>query len=336
LKPVTLKDLAQKAGVSPSTVSKALLDKEDIGEYTKQQIRALAAHYNYTPNSIARSLRTRTTMVLGVIIPDNTNPYFAQLIKGIEDTARRMHYSVIVLNTDEKNEAERACVKALLNLMVAGILAVPINAANYEKIPIPLIFLSRKPGRLDLSRSSYVVNDDFKGAFLAAEHLIKRGYRQLFYVNGPKTVALAVQRMEGFEAAILDAGLKFDPQRILFGHLTTKDGYRSLSKLLKLAVPDQPIGILCFSDHVAIGLLAAVRDARLRIPEQIGIVGYDDIEILQFLDTPLTTIRQARYAMGVKGVDLLLGLIEDNNRGEQVEIGHYQVIMEPELIVRSS
>jgi len=327
-----MKALAQLAGVSVATVSKALQDKDDIGEETKKRIQELAREHNYAPNHIARSLRIRTTNVLGVLIPDNSDLYFARIIKGIEDVARKNDYAVIVLNTNESSEEEQECISTLKGLMVAGILSVPIDISNYRNVGIPVMLLARLPRGGDPHDMHYVVNDDYKGAYMATEHLIESGFEQIFFVNGPKNIMASDSRMKGYRGALEAGGIKFDSSKVLPGHTTMEDGFNALEKVMKLADTEQPLGILCFTDYIAIGVLAALKTKETAEGGQIRVVGYDDLELLNYILPPISSVKQARYQMGVMGTEILLGIIV-NSEKEGFTSRHH-ITLEPQLVVR--
>ncbi|MDO8685876.1 MAG: LacI family DNA-binding transcriptional regulator, partial [Clostridiales bacterium] len=223
--PVTLKDIAKEAGVSVTTVCRALQNKAEISEITKERIKELAGKHGYQPNAIARSLRLRQMRVLGILIPDNSNPYFARLIKGVEETARKNDYTVIVANTNENAAVEQTVITTLINLRVAGLMAVPVNVKNYVNLKLPLFFLSRFKRNEGYNSFNYVINDDLKGSYLATSHLAEKGKKNIYFVNGPKNSPLSLERMEGYIKALSDAGIDPDDKKVIFGNITMEDGY---------------------------------------------------------------------------------------------------------------
>ena len=247
---VTLKDIAREAGVSVTTVSRALYDKQEISEVTKEKIRQLADKHGYHPNVIAHSLRLRQTRVIGVLIPDNSNPYFARLLKGVEETARKNDYTVIVSNTNEDPEIEKSVITSLVHLRVAGLLAVPDDVQNYVDLRLPLMFLSRFQTSEQYKNFNYVINDDFKGSYLATSCLIEKGVGKIFFINGPERNPLSQQRLDGYRKALSDSKMEFDESIVIYGNLSIQDGYNSFDNLIKQVSP--PFGIVCYSDYVAI------------------------------------------------------------------------------------
>lgn len=326
----TLKDVAAEAGVSPSTVSRALLGSPSISEPTRMRISEIAERLNYRPNILARSLRISKTKIIGIIIPDNSNPYFASLIKGIETMASEKDYTVVIINTDEQSKLENKAIAALSELRVAGLLAVPVNIENYNNLQMPLVFLTRFKRVEEFNTFNYVINDNFKGAYLAASHLIERGRDKIYFINGPKSVPTSTERLEGYKKALGNAGIKYNEKLVIYGNLTMKDGYAAANTLLAWEEP--PFGVFCYNDYTAIGVMRAIREHGLRVPGDISLVGYDDIEILSYMEVPLTTVRQARYTIGSRGAELLINMIENQEKYRQ----RFEIILEPELIIRET
>jgi len=327
---VRLKDIAKRANVSLSSVCRALQGKSNISQNTKDNIKQIAEELGYQPNAIARSLRLKKSNVLGVIIPDNSNPYFASLLKGIETTARNRKYTVIVINTGEECEIEIQAISTLISLHVAGIVAVPIDENNYENISIPHIFISRCRNNGTMQNSNYLINDDFYGAYIATAHLIEKGFEKIYYINGLRSLSISELRLKGYKKALSDAEIPFNDKYVLYGNLTMQDGYNSLCKIA--CIEQQPFGVFCFSDYVAIGVLHGIKEFGFKIPQEISIVGYDDIEIVSFMDLPLTTIGQAKFDFGELGADILFDIIEHPDKHEE----KVHKLLKPVLIVRKT
>jgi len=326
----TLKDIAMEAGVSESTVSRAIQGSTTISESTRTKICEIAERMNYRPNIIARSLRISRIRIIGIIIPDNSNPYFAALIKGIETTASVLDYTVVIINTDEKSEAEIKAIATLIELRVSGLLSVPVDIDNYKNMQIPYVFLTRVKKTDDMFSFSYVTNDNYKGAYLAASHLIERGNQKIYFINGPKNVPASAERLDGYKKALRDADIKYNEKLIVYGNLTMEDGYASFNALLEQERP--PFGVFCFNDYAAIGVMRSIHEYGFKIPEEISLVGYDDIEISSYFIKPLTTVRQSRYTIGSKGAEVLINMIENVAK----YIQRSEIILEPELIIRET
>lgn len=327
---ITLKDVAAKAGVSFTTVSRALHGKSDINENTRKRIVEIAEELGYHPNNVARSLRMKRTNVLGVIIPDNSNPYFANLLKGVEDAAKKRKFSIVVINIQEKEQYEKEAVSTLSAMQVDGIISVPINEENYNRISLPHIFLSRCNNTNELENSNYIINDDFTGEYLATKHLIQRGFNKIYFINGPKHISLSTQRLNGYKRALEEYEIDFINKYVIYENYTMEDGYNSFGKIACIERP--PFGILCFSDYVSIGVLRSAMEFNFKIPEEVGIVGYDDIDMASFMSVPLTTVRQAKFDMGSLGTDILIDLIKHKDKYKE----KVQRVLQPELVIRKT
>ena len=328
-KNTTLKDIADKAGVTITAVSRALRDCDDISGETKKRIQEIAKEMSYKKNVLASSLRTGSLDVVGVLVPDNSNPYFARMIKGIEDTAKKSGFTVLVINTNEDASEEKKSVSILLSLRVAAILAVAVEIRSYEDINIPLVFLSRYQGEPELENFSYVVNDDIKGIELAVQHLVKLN-RKIYFINGPRDWKAGKHRLVGFESAMNQAGRNYTKQDIIYTENNPDGGYTAFNTLMSNI--ELPCSILCCTDYIALGVLKAIKCFNLKVPQDISIMGYDDIEFLDFLATPLTSIRQSRYSIGQKAAEFVFGELFSMNKYKS----NYRMTLEPELVIRDS
>ena len=262
------------------------------------------------------------------MVPDGSNPYFARLWRGVEDIAKAHDYSVVACHTGENSELEVEQLMRIQRLDVAGLLVVPVREENFHNIQIPFLFLSRCGA--SYNSVSYVINNDFRGAYLAANYLLGQGKNSIFFLSGPERISVATSRTQGLQTAFREKNLPFLKSRILYDNLTFKDGYRALGRILRVQRP--PFGIFCSSDIVAIGALSAARDSGYKIPEEISIVGYDNIANDQYLDYPLTTIAQADYQIGSHGMKVLVEMITSKEPYHQVN----QIMFEPELIIRKT
>jgi len=327
---ITLKDVARLAGVSVSTVSRALLDKSDISEETKAKVNRIAEDIGYLPNTLARDLRTRRTHTIGLVISDNSNPFYARLVRGVQNAAIKRGFHMVFVNSDENYEMETKAVKFLKQLRVAGLILSP--AANtidhvheYSNINLPLVVVTRRLEGIDVNT---VKVDDIKGAYLGTSHLIELGYHDIVFINGPMHISNARDRLKGYSEALMRNHLPFKEQLIFSGNINSYDGYQTAKKVLESV---EPQAIFCYSDFVAIGVMKALAECGHKVPDDVSIVGFDDIELLQFMPTSLTTIRHPMYEIGEKATNLLIDIISKRKKE-----GPYNYILEPELIVRQS
>ena len=326
-KRITLKEIAEMTGTSVSTVSKALNQSPEISESTRRRIIEVARASQYRSNLLESSLK-KERQIIGFLVPDVSNPYFARLWRGVEDIARTHDYSVVACHTGENPDLEVEQLGRIQRLDVAGLLAVPVREKNYQNISVPFLFLSRCSSAFD--SVSYVINNDFRGAYLAAKYLLEQGKRNIFFLSGPENISVAATRTQGLQTAFREKDMPFLKTHILYDNLTFKDGSRALERILKTCRP--PIGVFCSSDIVAIGALSAARAAGYKIPDEISIVGYDDSANDQYLDYPLTTIAQADYQIGSHGMKMLVEMIASKEPYRQIN----QIMFEPEIIIRKT
>ena len=327
-KRITLKELAEITGTSVATVSKALNNSPEISECTRRRIveAARARHYHtFQPDS---ALLGNPPQIIGFLVPDVSNPYFARLWRGVEYIARAHDYSVVACHTGEDPRLELEQLERVRRLNVAGLLAVPIREESYRSVAIPYMFLSRCSA--ENNAVSYVITNDVRGGYLAANYLLEQGKKNVFFLSGPENISIAASRAQGIQLAFRERNLPFPRNHVYYGNLTYKDGSRTLERILQSYRP--PFGVFCSSDIVAIGVLSMARACGYKIPEEISIVGYDNSEIDQYLDYPLTTIAQADYQIGSQGMKLLMEVITAQEPYKRMD----QVVFEPELIVRKT
>jgi LacI family transcriptional regulator len=327
----TIKDIARAAKVSTNTVSRALNNKPDVSPKTREKVLEIARKLNYSPNYLAKSLISGQTRTVGAIVTDNTNPFYARIIKGIEDTARARGYVMILCNSNENNADELEAIQVLQEKRVDGILMTPVQRdMRYldllRRFDKPIVFFNRHP---DDAAVDYVINDNQLGARLATERLIAIGRRNLVYLSGPETISSVRERLEGCRAAMRTAGLSSDSLRVEPTDLMMEDGHRVMRRLIDAASPVD--GVLAYSDLLAVGAMRAILEAGMRIPADVALVGYDDIEFAPMLEVPLTTVRQPRYRIGEQAANLLIDRLEGSRPEEPVRI-----VLKPELVLRSS
>ncbi len=330
--PVTLKQLAARARVHPSTISRVANHDPSlrIAAVTRQRIEALLRETEYRPNGVARGLKLRQTFVLAVVIPDITNPFFAALFRGVEDGASPRGYNVLLCNTDGSPERQRSHVQSLHARRVDGV----ILASSFLKDPtvrwlrhqgIPYVLVNRFS---DEDRDPFVGSDDLVGARIATAHLVQLGHRRIGHLAGKPTVSTGVMRRRGYLAALTEDGLTPDPRLVIESGYTEEGGVRAAERLL--ALEDRPTAIFAVTDMTAVGALGAARRMGLRIPEEVAIVGYNDIPLASRMVPALTTVHVPIHDFGSAAARLLLQQIETG------EPTRRRVVFNPELIVRGS
>jgi len=329
----TMKDVAREGGVSINTVSRALNGKPDVNKDTKKRILEIADRLNYVPNFLAKGLVTKNTKTIGVIVSDNANPFFARIIKGTEDFARSKGYNIILCNTDERYEREEEAIRLLREKRVDGLL-ITLTPAQEKRADIlelkrsgvPFVLLNR---HMENIMTDYVINDNVYGAYLAVNHLVKSGHKKIGYISGPPQISSAQERLEGYKKALFENNIDFDNSLVKKSNLKMEDGYRLMKEFLQLE--NRPTAVFAYSDLLAIGALKALKEAKLRVPKDIALVGYDDIEFCSLLEVPLTTVHQPRYRIGEEGAKILINRIEKKDSE-----GFQQIVLKPELVIRES
>ncbi|MCX7765496.1 MAG: LacI family transcriptional regulator [Candidatus Sumerlaeia bacterium] len=327
---ITIKELARSLNIAPSTVSMALNDHPHISPETKRRVKALARKLNYRPNLIARAMVRKRTNLIGVIISDIRSSFFPEIIQGIEDVISQELYSAIICATEDNAERERHYLSLLREKRVDGIIAEPIltrknldlwNSLLRQKFPI--VFILRQ---LMLPQIPFVIVDNYRGGYLATQHLIQLGHCRIGHLAGPSTFDESRKRRKGFITALKDAGLPLDKNLIRITDFNLEAGYQKTLELLR--TQQLPTAIFACSDIVAIGALKAIREMKLRVPEDIALIGFDDLFFAAFAEVPLSSVAQPKYEIGVKSANKLLTII---NGGEAES-----EILEPHIVIRQS
>lgn len=328
---VGIVDIAREAGCSINTVSRALNDMPGVSAGAKARVLAAAERLHYTPSRVARSLLASSTKTLGLVVTDCTNPFYARAIRAVEDFAFARDYSVILCNSGEDYQREMRAIRMLLESRVDGILITPVQGP-YEHIAelldrrIPFVLVGRRFEMLD---TPYVTSDNVGGARTAVSHLLSLGHRVVGHVTGRQEISSVAERLAGFCQALQEHGLPLDSALVVRGERDVEGGLACARQLL--ACRPRPTAIFAYNDLQALGVLRAARELRLRVPEELAVVGFDDIELSAFFEVPLTTVAQPTYELGRRAVEMLFQLMHD-----PLSAKDRQVILHPELIVRSS
>ena len=323
-KDATIKDIAKKAGVSYATVSRALNGKYGVRASTRELVLAVARRMGYRPNAIARGLVTRRTMTLGLIVPDIRNPFFPEVAGGVEDAARDAGYGVLLCNSNWQKASEREYVALLAGRRVEGIILAPISRAE-EPIAdpaaatLPVVYVASTPR--DTTRS-YVVIDNVRGALLATKRLLDASRAPVAFIGSRESAD--DERFAGYRRALEEHGMPCEDRFVRLGDMRLEGGHRLFLRMIEDG--DRPRSVFAENDLMALGCLQAARECGLRVPEDVAIIGFDDIPFASFPEVQLTTIRQPTYDMGRMAVDILLG-------GGSAAHAR-QVVLEPQLVVR--
>lgn len=337
-KQVTLADLAHELGISTATVSRALKDYPDISPATKKRVLELANKWNYRPNTIAAGLRKRESKIIGVIIPSIVNHFFASVIKGIMQVAYEADYKVMLCQTDESFEKEVADTRALFDSRVDGLLvSLAHETESYDHFKpffdsnVPVVFFDKVPATLD--DVSRVVVDDYKGAFLAVEHMIQQGCKKIAHFRGPQSAYTSRNRYAGYMDAIKKHGLPVDESLVIdCTHITIQEG-QTFAKEVMAQHPDCD-GIFTITDSVGIGAMIALKEMNYRIPKDVALVGFSDWEISKVVDPPLSSVSQPSLQMGRQAASILLEEIIASR--DEIEYANKNVMLDTKLQIRAS
>ena len=324
--PVTIKDIALRANVSPSTVSRALRDHPHISAETKEQIKKLALEMGYVPSEVARSLVGQQSATIGVAIADFQDPFYSSLLSGIEDVAVENHTDLFVGSFYRDLHRERKLFdafdeKRLAGIIVAGSLVDEAYLARpLKSIPAVLINCPIYPFSVSV--------DQVAGACLAMEHLLSLGHQKVAYVSLGAETNSNNQRLAGYQKVLMEHRIPIDDALIVDGDGTASGGILAVQQLLSLA--QYPTAIFCYNDMTAIGVMKALNQHGLSIPHDVSVIGFDGLEIGSYSRPPLTTIEQPIYDLGHQAATMLFRLIEDGEQAVTAET------LEPALIVRGS
>ena len=310
---VTLSQIAQETGFSVNTVSRVLRGDSKISAQTTKKIKAAADRLGYTLNYAASSMRSHTTKVLGVISADSSNPFFAEVILGIEETAKQHGYHILLMNTEEKVENECEALKTLQGRQVDGIISVPLyNNASlkkmYEELSVPYVFAGRKVCGLE---NHSLLHRDREGAEEIVNFLLDCGHEHILYIAGPATISNSLDRLWGYVQAFEKRGKKADRNLIIKtdGHID--DGYAAVNSALRMQVDFT--AVMCFNDLVAMGALKSLYENNVSVPNDVEVFGCDNLSISQYMQPRLSTIDVPKYKLGREAVLALIAHIANRD-----------------------
>jgi LacI family transcriptional regulator len=317
---VRLKDIAQMVGVSVMTVSKALRDEPDVSVATKAKIKKLAQDLGYVPDSSAQGLRTKTTKLLGLVIPTTSNPIYARIVFAIEERAHELGYDLLLAHTYHQPEREEACLRRLLSRRVDGLLITPVyrfeaEARIYQEIAarkIPTVLLG-SPAPFCKNFPAIEI-EELVASYNVTKHLLGLGHKKIAYFTGPPAAPWAHERFEGYRRALREAGVDVDDKLVFQAGNTIEDGAKAALQMLNENC--QPTAIQAVSDLVAIGCAETLLQQGLKIPDDFSLAGFGNTLTAEYYRVPLTTVRQPKFRLGVAAVETLMRLI----RGEKIEL----------------
>jgi LacI family transcriptional regulator len=327
-----MKDIAKDLGVSLMTVSKALRSHTDISEETRQRVLRRMRELNYQPDWIARSMVTRRTYMIGMVLPDLMHSFFAEVANGIGRRVQPLGYQVVISNTEEDAETEQRNVEVLISRKVDGLIIASAQRQGnlgifkaLDRSGIPYVLIDRLIAGVN---ANYVgVKDEELGA-IATEHLIAQGAKRIAHIRGP-AVSTAKGRLRGYRRALERRGIKIRPEYIVPGQFGDSGGYSAMLQLLQ--VTPRPDAVFCYNDPVAAGAIKAILEAGIKVPEEIAIIGAGNVHYSDLLRVPLSTVDQSSALIGERAAELLLQCID-----AKTPTAPQRIFIPPRLVVRDS
>ncbi|EMK6990454.1 substrate-binding domain-containing protein, partial [Vibrio alginolyticus] len=326
----TMKDIAKLAGVSTSTVSHVINKTRFVSEEISERVNNAAKELNYyAPSALARSLKVNRTKTIGMLVTTSTNPFFGEVVKGVERSCYQKGYSLILCNTEGDNERMRQSINTLLQKRVDGLILMCSSLEGeridvFERYPdIPVVVMDWGPM---LFTSDKIQDNSLRGGYLAAKYLIDCGHTEIGCITGPLIKHQAQMRYEGYKRAMNEAGLEFNANWIIESDFECEGGYQAFKKMAQRGA--LPSSIFVSNDMMAMGVINAANELGIKVPDDLSIIGYDDIHIAKFMSPSLTTIHQPKYRLGQAAVETLVRRLDDKSNDAQV------VQLEPTLVVR--
>jgi len=326
---VTIYDVADVAGVSPATVSRVLNGRANVNAAMAEKVRDVAAKLDYRPNAVARNLRRASTNMWAVLISDIENPFFTSLVRGIEDVAQAAKYSVVLCNTDENPDKEAAYISAIRAEQMSGVIISPSgwsdSVRELHESTTPMVVIDRRIAGIEVDT---VLVDNVYGAGEATRHLVAQGFRSIACITGPRGIATADERVEGYRQALTDNGMEFRPELLRYADFRRAGGRSAMRDIL--AGPYPPDAVFAANNVIAVGVLECLSEAGMRVPDDIGMVGFDEIPWAHLVRPGITTIAQPTYELGRTAARLLQSRLAAPHRETSI------VTLPTELQVRES
>ncbi len=329
----TIKDVAKMAGVSTTTVSHVINKTRFVAKETEEAVMQAIKSLKYSPSAVARSLKVNTTKSIGMIVTTSESPYFAEIIHAVEDHCYRQGYSLFLCNTQNDPEKIKNHVEMLAKKRVDGLLVMCSEYTQHSLdvlssfSSVPMVVMDWGPN----TDTDIIEDNSFTGGYLATKHLIDCGHKEIGLIAGELDKTTARTRYEGFVKAMNETNLPIHENWIMEGFFEPEDGYECMNKIL--AQDSLPTAVFCCNDVMALGAISAITEKGLRVPDDISIIGYDNIHSSRFYAPPLTTIHQSKSRLGAQAVNLLFERIanKDNDNHEK-----HRIAIHPELVIRKS
>jgi LacI family transcriptional regulator, purine nucleotide synthesis repressor len=327
----TIKDVARLAGVSTTTVSHVINKTRFVAESTQEKVMEAVQRLHYSPSAVARSLKCNSTRTIGMLVTQSTNPFFSEVIDGVESYCYRQGYTLILCNTGGIEEKQREYTRMLAEKRVDGIL-VMCSDLTKELLQIldgysdiPKVIMDWGP---QSSQADKIIDNSEEGGYLATKHLIDHGHEKIACLSGHLSKAVCQERILGFRRAMTDANLPINEDWILEGNFECDTAVLAADKII--AMDEHPTAVFCFNDTMALGLMSRLQQRGIRVPEDMSIIGYDNIEISEYFSPPLTTIHQPKRRVGKNAFEILLQRIKTKEHDRRV------FEMHPEIVERNT
>lgn len=331
----TINDVAKRAGVSTTTVSHTINGTRKVSEELRERVFRAMEELDYRPNYLARGLRSGHTRMICLVVPDIANPFFAEISRAIEDAGYAKGYSVILANSDSESEKEESYVSAFISKQVDGVIFISAGG-NSDTVrtlldnKIPVVIADRE---LQGVETDIVLVDNHWGGYIATKHLIELGHQRIGCITGPSGLTPSSQRIEGYIEALREASLNLPPEYIQTGNFQFDSGVIAMQRLL--ALPQPPTAVFACNDMMAFGAIQAARDQHVRIPDDISVVGFDNISLAATMFPALTTVDQGLVLIAERVTELLIKRISLQNK-DGMDDKPVKVNLSPQLIVRQS
>lgn len=330
----TIKDIAKKAGVSVATVS-YVINNRPVSEERKKKVLKAIEELNYVPNEVARRLRVKKNKTIAMVLPDIMNPFYPDLAKGCQDVSRENGYTLLLFNTEDKEEQFTGIMDQVRKGGIDGIILANALEKDMEQVKalmdtsFPIVLAHRGIEGLEIDS---VTADNFLGGYIATKHLISGGHVNIAFIEGLKGSVVSTDRKKGFLKAMEEEKLEVKPEWVIWGNTEYQKSYEGAKQLLTLPPHKRPTAIFSSSDLMALGVIDAVKDLNLSIPEDIAIVGFDDLFITSFRFIQLTTVHIPRYEIGRQAMQRLIDKINQEEKKDDIQ----NVILSPKLMIRNT
>ncbi|PKF76479.1 transcriptional repressor PurR [Vibrio sp. vnigr-6D03] len=327
----TIKDVARLAGVSTTTVSHVINKTRFVAETTQEKVKKAVEELNYAPSAVARSLKCNTTRTIGMLVTQSSNPFFAEVVDGVESYCYRQGYTLILCNTGGIYEKQRDYIRMLAEKRVDGILVMCSDLTEDLRemldthSSIPKVIMDWGP---ESSQADKIIDNSEEGGYLATKYLLDNGHTDIACLTGHEEKVACIERVIGYKRALREYDIEFKQERILVGNFECDTAVLAADKIL--AMENRPTAVFCFNDLMALGVISRLQENGVRVPDDISIIGYDNIELSGYFSPPLTTVHQPKRRVGKTAFEILLQRIKDKEHDKRI------FEMHPEIVERSS